>query len=89
MVSFLLTDILKGVVKILKQVFLTERPRAEGGVRPRIAVITPSHVRQISCPITAVPNPVIFWAKENHGRQAAQRAAGEVTVSGLEEGREK
>ncbi|XP_050706829.1 uncharacterized protein LOC126992214 isoform X2 [Eriocheir sinensis] len=64
---------------------VVERPRAEGGVRPRIAVITPSHVRQISCPITAVPTPVIFWAKENHGRQAAQRAAGEAVVPGREE----
>ncbi|KAK8393989.1 hypothetical protein O3P69_006293 [Scylla paramamosain] len=55
---------------------VVERPRAEGGVRPRIAVITPSHVRQIGCPITATPTPIIFWVKENHGRQEAQREAG-------------
>lgn len=76
------------MTKIITQAFPTERPRAEGGVRPRITVITPAHVRQISCPIIAVPTPIIFWMKENHGRQAAQRTAGEATVSGQEEGKE-
>nr|XP_027219131.1 uncharacterized protein LOC113811557 isoform X3 [Penaeus vannamei] len=45
---------------------VVEPPRVDGGVRPRIAVITPTHVRQISCPVTATPSPVIFWVRENH-----------------------
>lgn len=77
------------ITRVTAEAFLTERPRAEGGVRPRIAVITPSHVRQIGCPITAVPTPVIFWVKENHGRQAAQREAGEAPTSGQKEGKEE
>ena len=67
---------------------VAERPRAEGGVRPRIAIITPSHVRQIGCPITATPTPIIFWVKENHGRQEAQRAAGQMVV-GEDKGMER
>ncbi|XP_047482139.1 uncharacterized protein LOC125034437 isoform X2 [Penaeus chinensis] len=47
---------------------VVEPPRVDGGVRPRIAVITPTHVRQISCPVTATPSPVIFWVRENHVR---------------------
>ncbi|KAK7067783.1 hypothetical protein SK128_020648 [Halocaridina rubra] len=45
---------------------VVEAPRVDGGPRPRIAVITPTHVRKISCPVSATPSPLIFWVKENH-----------------------
>ncbi|XP_066989236.1 roundabout homolog 1-like [Macrobrachium rosenbergii] len=55
---------------------VVEAPRVDGGVRPRIAVITPTHVRKISCPVVATPTPMVFWVKENHPREAGAPYAG-------------
>lgn len=65
---------------------VVERPRVEGGLRARVAIITPTHVRKIACPVTATPPPVIFWVKENHGRQEAQRTVAHEPLPDGEDG---